>query len=503
VTERRGALALVVLLTLARSLPFVFKASLAFDSDQAIFGLMAKHIAEGRAFPLFMYGTSYILAVEAWLAAPIFLLAGVSVAALKFPLLVMNCSIAALLVTLLERDGGLRPRDALLASMFFVLAPPGTTTELLAPIGGNVEPLLYVILLWLTRRRPALFGLVLGVGFLQREFTIYGLAALVIVEIVTNRIDHLTGMGVADRPHARDSVRHLWSAMRVAAEVWLIAQFLRPFAAAAGPGTTIADLVTPSNNLANLVGRICFDLHSVATGIGRLVTLHWPLLFGTEVVPVGAFLVESSVVQGAAWSGLLLAAAFLLISVRIAMSASAVGREWTRCRFPAYLVLVGAISALVYAAGRCGELAVGTMRYDLLSVLGAVGLVALFLIVEQVKSVRVMATSLVLAWAAISASGHAKVWIEAASRPRVPDKVLIIRNLEARGIRYATADYWIAYYTTFMTNERIIVAADDLGRIPVYEQEVMAHRGEAVRISRAPCGSVRPVIEGVYFCPLE
>jgi hypothetical protein len=32
---------------------------------------------------------------------------------------------------------------------------------------------------------------------------------------------------------------------------------------------------------------------------------------------------------------------------------------------------------------------------------------------------------------------------------------------------------------------------------------VMAHRGEAVRISRAPCGSVRPVIEGVYFCPLE
>ncbi len=65
------------------------------------------------------------------------------------------------------------------------------------------------------------------------------------------------------------------------------------------------------------------------------------------------------------------------------------------------------------------------------------------------------------------------------------------------------ADYWIAYYTTFMTNERIIVAADDIGRIPAYEQEVLAHRGEAVRIARTPCGDPRPVIEGVYFCPLQ
>ena len=38
-----------------------------FDSDQAVFGLMAKHLAEGRAFPVFMYGQSYILAVESWM----------------------------------------------------------------------------------------------------------------------------------------------------------------------------------------------------------------------------------------------------------------------------------------------------------------------------------------------------------------------------------------------------------------------------------------------------
>ncbi len=299
-SERRVALFLVVALTIARSLPFVFRSSFAFDSDQAIFGLMAKHIATGRAFPLFMYGTSYILAVEAWLAAPLFLIAGVSVAALKLPLLAMNVAIAALLVTLLEREAGLRPRDALIASLFFVLAPPGTATELLAPIGGNVEPLLYVLLLWLTRKRPVLFGAVLGVGFLQREFTIYGLAALVIVELAS---------GI----RARADGRRLLSALRVAAEIWLIAQFLRPLASPAGPGTTVADLVTPPNNLANLAGRICFDVHSLATGIGRLITVHWPVLFGTKVVPIGAFLVESSISQGAAWSGIILAGAFGLM----------------------------------------------------------------------------------------------------------------------------------------------------------------------------------------------
>lgn len=488
--ERRVALGLVVALTLARSVLFVFKPTLAFDSDQAIFGLMAKHIATGRAFPLFMYGTSYILAVEAWLAAAVFLVAGVSVAALKLPLLLMNLGIGVLLVVMLERDAGLRPRDALLASLFFVLAPPGTATELLAPIGGNVEPLLYVLLLWLARRRPVLFGFILGIGFLQREFTIYGAAAVLIVEI----------LGGA---RSREDWRRWLAALRVAAEVWLVVQVLRPLASAAGPGTTVADLVTPSNNFANLAGRVCFDLGAIGSGLQRLVTVHWPLLFGTKVVPVGAFLVESDVMQGVAWSGLILAAAAALMAVRIAMQRGAIRAKWARCRLPLYLILVGALSAFVYATGRCGELAVGTMRYDLLSIIGAVGLAGLFFAVERTRAVRTAAVLLIAAWAAVSASAHVKLWSQSLSRPSVPDKVLIIRNLDARGIHYAMADYWIAYYTTFVTNGRIIVAADDIGRIPVYEQDVMAHRAEAIRISRTPCGDSRPVIEGVYFCPLQ
>jgi len=40
-------------------------------------------------------------------------------------------------------------------------------------------------------------------------------------------------------------------------------------------------------------------------------------------------------------------------------------------------------------------------------------------------------------------------------------------------------------------------------RIREYQREVEAHRAQAVRISRSPCGGGRQVAAGVYFCPLE
>ena len=101
--ERWTAAAIVLLIVLARSLVFVFWEQSYYDSDQAIIGLMAKHLVEGRAFPVFFYGQSYMLGVEAYLAAPVFLVAGVSVATLKFPLLLINLGVALMLLRTLER----------------------------------------------------------------------------------------------------------------------------------------------------------------------------------------------------------------------------------------------------------------------------------------------------------------------------------------------------------------------------------------------------------------
>src|SRR5688500_8905455 len=76
------ALSVGALLVFCRNAVFIVYEQSFFDSDQAVRGLMAKHLAEGRALPLFYYGQSYLLAVDAWLAAPWFALGGASVSLL-------------------------------------------------------------------------------------------------------------------------------------------------------------------------------------------------------------------------------------------------------------------------------------------------------------------------------------------------------------------------------------------------------------------------------------
>ena len=92
--ERWIVTAIAAGLVLWRSAIFVFWPHSDFDSDQAVTGLMARHLSHLRAFPVFWYGQSYMLAVEAWLAAPLFRVFGASVATLKLPLVAINLAIA-------------------------------------------------------------------------------------------------------------------------------------------------------------------------------------------------------------------------------------------------------------------------------------------------------------------------------------------------------------------------------------------------------------------------
>jgi hypothetical protein len=480
-----AAIAVVALVTF-RSALFVFETPLAFDSDQAVIGLMAKHLMQGRAFPLFFYGQNYMLGVEAWLAAPMFVLFGVSVAALKLPLLLMNVAVPVLLVLLLEREVGLRPLYGAIACLFLVVPPPGTAALLLETTGGNIEPFLYGLLLWLLRRRPVGFGLVLGLGFLQREFTIYSLAAILVLHVATGEWKH------------RDNWRPLLAGARIAVEVWLVVQVLRPFTSPSGPGTTLADVIQmPANNLVNVAGRLCFDWRQLAAGVRRFVTVHWAQLFGTQPASGYAMGIESASTQGLAGSGGVLGIAALVVLWRVLITLRA-GTDWLRrYRFCLYLILTGGFSAVVFVAGRCGI--VSHLRYDLLSLAAATGLAAWFLAVERNRWFRGFGVAVIVGWAALSLVAHARIWREYVPRPPLSAKTLIIRHLEARGIEYALSDYWIAYYITFVTDERIIVAPYDFSRIAEYNRLVDEHRAERIRISRTPCEGTR-VMDGVYFC---
>jgi hypothetical protein len=489
--RRLGISAALAVLVVARSLVFVFWPASQFDSDQAVTGLMAKHLAELRAFPVFWYGQTYMLGVEAWLAAPVMAVLGATVTALKLPLLAMNVAIAVLLFRGLTRDEGLDEARAGLATLFFVLAAPITAAHFLTANGGNVEPSLYVLLLWFLRRRPIWFGLVLGVGFLNREFTIYGAAALVVLDAARRTLV------------TREALRRYGLGFGIAALVWIAFLALRHFSSAAGPGTSTSDLAASlaGNNLLQIAERLCFDPRAIGAGAGRILTVHWPELFGLEPQPLTDFGIESAVRQGLPWSAWLLVPVFGIPLLRI------VGHRPPASHLPPhaaefsnYLVLVAVFSLAGYLVGRCGAIDFYTMRYELLSVMGVVGLAGGYLRVERSPAVSAVWTLCSAAIFAVSITAHARLLAEYATHPPAPLKQDLIRALDARGIRYAHADFWTAYYVSFMTRERIIVASDDAVKVRTYNRMVDAHRTEAIRISRRPCPGGEPLTAAFWSC---
>lgn len=488
--ERWIVLVAVATLVVWRSGVLVFWEQAQFDSDQAVMGLMAKHLVEGRAFPVFMYGQSYILGVQAWMAAPMFLIFGVSVASLKLPLLLINLAVAILLVRLLEREVGLRPALAATAAAPFILPSPGTASHLLEASGGNPEPFLYALLMWLTRRRPWLCGLILGIGFLQREFTVYALLALLWIWAMERAL------------FTREGMLRLGRVALAAAGVWVAIGGLRLLSSASGPGTTIANLEGVPNNLLEIAARTCIAPGTLAMGVGRLFSLHWPELLGTAVYPLSNFSIESRVSQGLAWSSWLPAAAVVLALAGIATGDGAVNRRLSTS-ICAFLGLVGLFSTAGYVAGRCGELNFYTMRYELLSLAGVVALGGWFLRVSRLKWLTSAWVAVVLGWTMVAGASHVRLWHEYLTVPPIGAKRMVIGILEKEGVKYGTADYWMAYHVSFLTKERVILHSSDFVRIRTYDWIVAEHQAESIRLSRRPCAGGLVLIPGVYKCPRD
>ena len=488
----RWMTALAVLVVI-RSAVFVFSAGSQFDSDQAVTGLMAKHLSELRALPVFWYGQTYMLGVEAWLAAPVMAVFGATVTALKLPLLAINVAIALLLFGSLVADAGLTPGRAAFATSFFVLAAPMTAAHYVTANGGNVEPCLYVLLLWRLRRRAVWFGLVLGIGFLNREFTIYGAAALLLIEAVRRTL------------WTRESLRRWGVAFATAAGVWVAVLVLRHYSSAAGPGTSTADLASSlaANNVQQVLERICLNPRAIAAGVRQLFTAHWPEIFGLEPQALTDFGIESTIRQGFPGAAWLLVIVFGLPLLRLptfAAGAATADKRTSDLDICVYLVVVAALSVTGYLVGRCGLIDFFTMRYELLSPLGGAGLAAAYLRAERSRPLTGIWTACTAAVFAISLVAHARLIVEYATHPPIPLKVDLIRALDARGVRYAYGDYWTAYYVTFMTRERIVVASDAIVKVRTHNRLVDAHRAEAIRIARRPCPGGTQLTPAFWAC---
>jgi hypothetical protein len=474
-------------LVLLRALPFVWWEDVHFDSDQAIVGLMAKHISEGRAFPLFFYGQNYMLAIEAYLAAPLMLLAGGStVTLLKAPLVAINVTIVVLLLRILIRDARLSPLMAALATLPLALPSAGVAARVTEANGGNVEPWLYVLLLWVARERPWWLGTLLGVGMLHREFTAYGAVALLVMD----------AFGALRRSGAKARLGTLarrWTVVAVAMiAVRGVASALQPFASALGPGTRGDDpfLVGPT---ADYVGsRVCFEPSAWPSRVADLVWDHLPRLVGGRPAPLQDYGVLTSV-----WSGFDGLSTWVGVITMIGLASGAWRwlsdrRRGSDCatspggpNVGGYLLLLGLISTVVYAFGTCSDITVHTMRYNLLGLGIPLGALVMALKTWTAPTVRAALGAAVAFWCAVNAFDVLALAREQMVAPPLSQRRLLAVELEQRGVAVAWSRYWNAYHLTFLTQERVRVSANDFPRIREYFEE--AARTAAPTITEVRC----------------
>jgi hypothetical protein len=480
--RERVVIAVAILLVLFRCLVYLLYDHANFDSDQAIIGLMARHLVEGRALPLFLYGAGYMLAVGAWLAAPWIAIFGSTVAALHASVVLTNVVIAVLLVHGLVHHVGLRPLPALAASAFFVLPGPEAAKYIGEAAGGNVEPFLFVVLLWFLRARPLWFGAVLGIGFLNREFTAYAVPALLLAQGLTGRL------------FTRDGAR-FWTLAAVGfLVVWEGVMSLQWWVDFYGPGTG-GDLVAglPLDPLANLANRGAFSTRELLSNVEAISTSNLALLFNYDAS-------SPSQLSGHPWLAWVVAVPAALVVVRLLMlcvtarDETATGAAgWLRSRvawarpaaFAAYLACVGLEAVTVYVLTRPALM--GTVRYMLLTMLLPVGLCGAYFCLEPRRGLRRLVLTAVAVWALTAGIDNGRLLYAFVRHTPPNDMRVLADGLVERGIDVAKADYWTAYRATYLTSERVKVASTTVIRIEEYQRLAEQRGDQAVLISEKPC----------------
>ncbi|MEH1098822.1 hypothetical protein [Micromonospora sp. CPCC 205561] len=109
------------------------------NSDEATMGLAALHIARGQEFPVWFYGQAYMGTLEAYLAAPLFALAGPSTLGLRLPTLALYAAFVLLAWRLTLRLTGGDRWFALLVVVLLALGSDRVVKNQLIAGGGYPE----------------------------------------------------------------------------------------------------------------------------------------------------------------------------------------------------------------------------------------------------------------------------------------------------------------------------------------------------------------------------
>ena len=470
--------AAVALVLLRSAVPTLWET--AFNSDQAIVGLMAKHLSEGRAFPLFFYGQNYMLGVQSWIAVPFFWAGGPTIAMLRLPLVLVNAGVAVALVVVFARFG-MRPALALVAALPVIVTTPVVSEALLETIGASIEPLAYVLILWGLRRRPLVFGTVFCLACLHREFVVFVAPALLVAQWREGPLWRPAEIG------------------RVAvgfAAVWILVDVLKRTVNAYGPPGgehASASLVLQAQQIGMWL--------SAAPGpyIDRLVqatTWGLPDMLGLRSHRLSEYGVLGGFQAGSRTAGIALGAALIVSTVRLltasarrtsARSTSHVARSTSHV---CYLAVIAVLTLLAYGLNSgIDASAPPVVRYLLFALFLPCAILAAFFARERAAAVRISVAVLVCVWAALTVTDTGRLLrVYVVSPPTNPHRE-IADDLVSHHVRFARAGYWDAYLVTFLSRERVIVASTEKVRISAYQARVDENASNAVVLRRQPCSS--------------
>jgi hypothetical protein len=510
-TENRGLttrhlgfhlLLIAALVVLARA-PFLVHGDRFFDSDEAVEGLMARHVLTGE-FPAFLWGQGYKGVPEIYLTSAVFAMTGSNVVALKSVTLAVFVLFVCLQFVLIERLFS-RP-IAWLSTAFLITGPPSLVFWSLS---GNAEMVMTLLAgtilclgfdVWRRSGRPG--GLVVacvaaGFGFWVQQFILFyvvalGLAVLhslpqrqrlvkhivlakdvapwvrvastvlavaAAVYVVLGAVAFLTGgfdVSLSGRTIGARHAQKMWLiaaaliGTALLARVWPLLprdrpssslRYLAPIAFALGCAPALAARVAGNGSVP--IGRT--DLKGVVADLAPL---------SQEILPIVTGLRAPSTAWLPVW-------AWLTIAFGAALGASVVAiRERPFTPLFHFMLITAPLLFLVSGAFVDAQ----SYRY-LMPVAGAFAVVLGVGVWRLFRWSRIAGIATFATITICFAAGQ-RVWYR--QLPADTSNALIT-CLDHHGVRAAFADYWVSYKLTFLADERIIVAPDNgVDRYPRY-----------------------------------
>lgn len=442
---------LLFLLTAYRTLPFFFFPGIHFDSDQATFGLMGIHLSRFEAFPIFMYGQRYMLALQSWTAVPFFWMFGPSIEVMKIPTLLTNFFAVGLLYFTMRKPLSFSPWFSFLGALSIALPALSLSQQWMNVSGGHIEPMIYVIALYLMRARLGWFAAISALAFLHRE---YCLAAILSVWIIR-------GFEIGNRRILlRELGRWALGFFGLIALVHLAARFLSTNYFGSTPPFKFNHGVDNFINSIDWIGRHLALLTGSLHGIDRNVAIVFE--------------------DGSAWVGFA-----LLVAGAASVVAMTKKIDMKRAAFAVYLLMVSGMVCGFYLLKLQSHDEMG-VRYLILAAFIPVAF-SIVLFGSESKWVRRLGIGVAVLISVFHLRDGARYLYALNMQQPVDVNGQVAQELEKREVVSAIAPYWKAYDISFRTGDRVHVASSELVRIHKNQDFYRANLSGSARIDDVNC----------------